>query len=49
MSEWDRFGSLETARLVLRPIGVDDVDRLVDLDSDPEVTRYLNGGKANTR
>jgi RimJ/RimL family protein N-acetyltransferase len=27
----------------LRPITVDDVDLLVDLDSDPEVMRYLTG------
>ena len=28
---------------MLRPITVDDVDLLVDLDSDPEVMRYLTG------
>lgn len=49
MSEWDRFGAIDTERLVLRPISLDDVDRLIDLDSDPEVMRYLNGGKPNTR
>jgi RimJ/RimL family protein N-acetyltransferase len=37
------IGSFETDRLVLRPITVDDVDLLVDLDSDPEVMRYLTG------
>jgi RimJ/RimL family protein N-acetyltransferase len=37
------IGSVETDRLVLRPITVDDVDLLVDLDSDPEVMRYLTG------
>jgi RimJ/RimL family protein N-acetyltransferase len=49
MSEWERFGSIETERLVLRPISLDDVDCLVGLDSDPEVMRFLNGGKPNTR
>ena len=32
---------LETARLVLRPFTGDDADELVELDSDPEVMRYL--------
>ena len=35
---------LETPRLVLRAFTSDDVDLLVDLDGDPEVMRYLNGG-----
>lgn len=34
---------IETARLLLRPIGIDDVDLLVELDSDPEVMRFLTG------
>jgi RimJ/RimL family protein N-acetyltransferase len=34
---------VETERLLLRPIGIDDVDLLVDLDSDPEVMRFLTG------
>jgi RimJ/RimL family protein N-acetyltransferase len=37
------IGGVETVRLVLRPISLDDVDLLVDLDSDPEVMRYLSG------
>jgi RimJ/RimL family protein N-acetyltransferase len=37
------LGSLETARLSLRPIALDDVDRLVELDGDPEVMRFLTG------
>jgi RimJ/RimL family protein N-acetyltransferase len=35
--------TVETKRLVLRPIALDDVDLLVGLDSDPEVMRYLTG------
>ena len=34
---------LETDRLVLRPITLHDVELLVELDSDPEVTRYVTG------
>jgi RimJ/RimL family protein N-acetyltransferase len=34
---------LETERLLLRPITLDDVGLLVELDSDPEVMRYLTG------
>ncbi|GAA3448871.1 GNAT family N-acetyltransferase [Dactylosporangium matsuzakiense] len=35
---------MRTARLELRRLTADDVDNLVELDSDPEVMRYLNGG-----
>jgi RimJ/RimL family protein N-acetyltransferase len=35
---------LETERLALLQFTEDDVDNLVELDSDPEVMRYLNGG-----
>jgi len=35
---------LETNRFILREFSDEDVDNLVDLDSDPEVTRYINGG-----
>jgi RimJ/RimL family protein N-acetyltransferase len=35
---------LETERLILRRFTEDDVENLVELDSDPEVMRYLNGG-----
>ena len=38
-----------TERLALRPLRADDVDLLLDLDSDPEVMRYLTGGRASTR
>jgi RimJ/RimL family protein N-acetyltransferase len=40
---------IETRRLVLRPMTMDDVDALVELDSDPEVMRYLTGGRPRSR
>ena len=40
---------LETARLRLRPFTADDVDRLVELDSDPEVMRYITYGVPTPR
>lgn len=40
---------LETERLVLRRFTEDDVDLLVELDSDPVVMRYINGGKPTPR
>lgn len=40
---------LETERLVLRRFTEDDADNLFDLDSDPEVMRYLNGGISTPR
>jgi RimJ/RimL family protein N-acetyltransferase len=40
---------LATERLRLRPIELADVDRLVTLDSDPEVMRYINGGAPTPR
>ena len=40
---------LETARLRLRPFTVDDLDRLVELDSDPEVMRYITFGEPTPR
>lgn len=36
---------LETERLVLRRFTSGDVDNLVELDGDPEVMRYLTGGR----
>ncbi len=35
---------LETPRLVLRRFTMDDVELVVELDSDPEVMRYISGG-----
>ena len=40
---------LETDRLVLRQFTEDDVDNLVELDSDPEVMHFINGGRATPR
>lgn len=40
---------LETERLVLRRFTAADVGPLVDLDSDPDVMRYLNGGVPTPR
>jgi RimJ/RimL family protein N-acetyltransferase len=36
---------LETERLVLRRFTRDDLDRLIALDSDPEVTFFITGGR----
>ncbi|HVV08928.1 GNAT family N-acetyltransferase [Amycolatopsis sp.] len=35
---------LETGRLTLRRFTVEDTDNLIELDSDPEVMRFLSGG-----
>jgi RimJ/RimL family protein N-acetyltransferase len=40
---------LETARLRLRRFGPGDVERLVELDSDPEVMRYITYGVPTPR
>ncbi|MCG6497576.1 GNAT family N-acetyltransferase [Kitasatospora sp. A2-31] len=40
---------LTTERLVLRRFTTADTDRLVELDGDPEVTRYLTGGRPTPR
>jgi RimJ/RimL family protein N-acetyltransferase len=40
---------LETERLLLRRFTEADVDNLSDLDSDPEVMRFLNGGTPTPR
>ncbi|MFE4857882.1 GNAT family N-acetyltransferase [Streptomyces sp. NPDC056670] len=40
---------LETERLVLRPFTEADVDDLVALDNDPEVMRFINGGRPASR
>ena len=40
---------LETERLILRRFTEDDVDILVELDSDPDVMRYLSGGPPTPR
>jgi RimJ/RimL family protein N-acetyltransferase len=40
---------LETERLTLRRFTADDVDLLVDLDSDPEVMFWITGGRTTSR
>src|SRR5262245_8535010 len=35
--------------MTLRPITLDDVELLVELDRDPEVMRYVTGGRPTTR
>lgn len=40
---------LETERLVLRRFTEDDLDNLVELDSDPDVMRFLTGGPPTPR
>jgi RimJ/RimL family protein N-acetyltransferase len=40
---------LETSRLKLRRFTEDDVDNLFELNNDPEVMRYLTGGKPTPR
>ena len=40
---------LETDRLVLRRFTAADVDNLVELDGDPEVMRFVNGGRPTSR
>jgi RimJ/RimL family protein N-acetyltransferase len=40
---------LQTPRLALRQFTEDDVDNLFDLNSDPEVMRFLTGGRPTPR
>jgi RimJ/RimL family protein N-acetyltransferase len=40
---------LETDRLILRRFTRDDVDNLVELDGDPQVMRFINGGRPTPR
>jgi RimJ/RimL family protein N-acetyltransferase len=40
---------LETERLELRRFTEDDVENLVELDSDPDVMRFINGGRPAPR
>jgi RimJ/RimL family protein N-acetyltransferase len=40
---------LETARLTLRRFTAADADNLFELNSDPEVMRFINGGKPTPR
>ncbi|MEU3059672.1 GNAT family N-acetyltransferase [Streptomyces subrutilus] len=40
---------LETVRLALLPFTPDDVDHLLALDNDPDVMRFINGGRPTSR
>jgi RimJ/RimL family protein N-acetyltransferase len=40
---------LETERLVLRRFTEDDVENLLELDGDPDVMRFINGGRPTSR
>jgi RimJ/RimL family protein N-acetyltransferase len=40
---------LETERLVLREFTEADVDKLVELDADPDVMFFVNGGRPTPR
>lgn len=40
---------LETDRLILRRFTPDDVENLVNLDSDPEVMHFITGGRSTSR
>jgi RimJ/RimL family protein N-acetyltransferase len=44
-----RRALIETERLLLRPICLEDLDELVALSSDPEVMAYLTGGVPTPR
>ncbi len=41
--------TLQTCRITLAPLSDDHLEHEVELDSDPEVMRYLGNGKARTR
>ncbi len=41
--------TLETERLLLRPLAIEDMGLLVDLDSDPEVMRFITDGVPRDR
>jgi RimJ/RimL family protein N-acetyltransferase len=45
----DVIERMHTTRLRLEPMTLDHIDLLVLLDSDPEVTRYINGGQPTPR
>src|ERR1700722_16703931 len=49
MSSQDAHIILETPRLILRQFTEADVDNLFNLNSDPEVMRYLTGGRPKPR
>ena len=44
-----RVDTIETERLVLRPVRPDDLQPLIDLGADPEVMRYIGSGQPQSR
>jgi RimJ/RimL family protein N-acetyltransferase len=42
-------GVIETERLLLRPLGTDDLDAFAELYADPEVTRFIGRGTTLAR
>ena len=40
---------LETERLILRAVTMDDIDNLAELHGDPEVMYFINGGRPTSR
>jgi ribosomal-protein-alanine N-acetyltransferase len=40
---------LETERLLLRPLSIDDLDAFASFYADPDVMRYLGGGRPQSR
>jgi RimJ/RimL family protein N-acetyltransferase len=49
MGKRDRRIVLETSRLAMRQFTENDVDNLFDLNSDPQVMRYVTGGRPTPR
>lgn len=49
MGGMDRHVVVETERMVLRRFTEDDVDAVTELDSDPEVMFWINGGRVTPR
>ncbi|GAC78489.1 MULTISPECIES: GNAT family N-acetyltransferase [Gordonia] len=41
--------AIDSERLRLRPVSHADADRLLELDADPEVMRFVSGGEPSTR
>ena len=46
---WEMHVVLETDRLVLRRFTMEDADVLFELDNDPDVMRYIDGGLPASR
>ena len=44
-----RVDTIETERLVLRPVRADDLESLIDMGADPEVMGYIGSGEPQSR